>query len=93
MGPGSTTPLPQPMTDYEDKIKKNYGRIDSHIQTGDMMKEKMLSFRVHIAGEYVYLSVGDWKKVLMVLEDISNNLEVQEHLETDPNLLLNDKVH
>jgi hypothetical protein len=83
--------LPQPIANYEDEIRKNNGKIDSHIQPGDVMKEKMTSFKVHIAGEYVYLSVGDWKKVLMILEDISNNLEVREHLETDPNLLLNDK--
>ena len=53
----------------------------------------MLSFKVHIAGEYVYLSVGDWKKVLMLLEDTSSDWDVQEHVESDPNLLLDDKVH
>ena len=59
------------------------------------MGKKILNIKVNINGDYVYMSVEDWQKIVKILNHFSHNWSVEKEKNGDINILAmdNDILH
>lgn len=57
------------------------------------MGKQLLYIKVHVDGDYVYMSAEDWQKIVKVLGKISDRWSISEKKESDSWALMSDEVH
>ena len=57
------------------------------------MENQILDIKVFVEDDHVHMSTEDWLKVVKVLTKISYNRSISKDKESNPELLINGKVH
>jgi len=92
-------PVPIPVDDFQIVKDPHPKGVDfknlanSLIFQGVNMEKEILDIRVHVEDDFVYMSTGDWLKIMNFLSNISSEWNVSERKQGDSATFAGNKIH